>query len=101
MTDAKDAVLEYLRHIGAGLDPDFLREAIKVMSASRHGSGSATTDWRRPRCPHGPTDDLLQWLSGLRLEYSSRGNFAQVSQTARGELFPEPARTPTANRHCS
>jgi len=33
MTDAKDAVLEYLRHIGAELDPDFLREAIKVMSA--------------------------------------------------------------------
>ena len=33
MTDAKDAVLEYLRHIDTGLDPDFLREAIKVMSA--------------------------------------------------------------------
>ena len=33
MTDAKDAVLEYLRHIDSGLDPDFLREAIKVMSA--------------------------------------------------------------------
>jgi hypothetical protein len=33
MTDAKDAILGYLRHIGAGLDPDFLREAIKVMSA--------------------------------------------------------------------
>jgi len=33
MTDAKDAVLEYLRPIGAGLDPDFLREAIKVMTA--------------------------------------------------------------------
>ena len=46
MIDAKDAVLEYLRPIGAELDPDFLREAIKVMSASRHGSGSATTDWR-------------------------------------------------------
>jgi hypothetical protein len=33
MTDPTEAVLQYLQHVGAGLDPDFLREAIKVMSA--------------------------------------------------------------------
>src|SRR5215471_14767305 len=44
---------------------------------------------------------LAQWLSGSHLDYSSRGDFAQDSQTARGELFPEPARTPTASNACS
>src|SRR5215471_17707612 len=44
----------------------------------------------------GPWTRLAQWLSGSRQEYSRRGDFAQDSQTARGELFPEPARTPPA-----
>jgi len=35
MTDeASVALLEYLRKVGLGLEPDFLREAIRVMSAS-------------------------------------------------------------------
>jgi hypothetical protein len=33
MTDPTSALLEYLRQVGAGLDPDFLREAVRVMSA--------------------------------------------------------------------
>lgn len=33
MTDPTSALLEYLRQLGAGLDPDFLREAVWVMSA--------------------------------------------------------------------
>lgn len=33
MADPSDAILAYLRHVGAGLDPDFLREAVRVMSA--------------------------------------------------------------------
>jgi len=32
MTDPTEAILAYLRQIGAGLDPDFLREAVRVMS---------------------------------------------------------------------
>lgn len=32
--DVSVALLEYLRKIGLGLDPDFLREAIRVMSAA-------------------------------------------------------------------
>src|SRR5438067_1352048 len=32
MTDPSVALLEYLRKVGAGLEPDFLREAIRVMS---------------------------------------------------------------------
>ncbi|MGO8951174.1 MAG: IS256 family transposase [Ktedonobacterales bacterium] len=33
MTDPTEATLAYLRQVGAGLDPDFLREAVRVMSA--------------------------------------------------------------------
>lgn len=33
MTDPTEAILTYLHHMGAGLDPDFLREAARVMSA--------------------------------------------------------------------
>jgi putative transposase len=33
MTDPTEAILTYVRHVGAGLDPDFLREAVRVMSA--------------------------------------------------------------------
>jgi putative transposase len=32
MTDPSKALLEYLRKVGLGLQPDFLREAIRVMS---------------------------------------------------------------------
>ena len=32
MTDPRKALLEYLRKLGLGLQPDFLREAIRVMS---------------------------------------------------------------------
>jgi putative transposase len=32
MTDPSVALLEYLRKVGAGLEPDFLREAVRVMS---------------------------------------------------------------------
>jgi len=32
MTDPTEAILAYLRQIGAGLDPDFLREAVRAMS---------------------------------------------------------------------
>ncbi len=32
MTDPSKALLEYLRKVGMGLQPDFLREAIRVMS---------------------------------------------------------------------
>lgn len=32
MTDPTKTLLEYLRKIGMGLQPDFLREAIQVMS---------------------------------------------------------------------
>jgi len=32
MTDPSKARLEYLRKVGLGLHPDFLREAIRVMS---------------------------------------------------------------------
>jgi len=32
MTDPTEAILAYLRQIGAGLDPDFLREAVRGMS---------------------------------------------------------------------
>jgi putative transposase len=32
MTDPSEALLEYLRKVGMGLQPDFLREAIRVMS---------------------------------------------------------------------
>jgi putative transposase len=31
--DPTEAILTYLRQVGAGLDPDFLREAVRVMSA--------------------------------------------------------------------
>lgn len=33
MRDPTEAILTYLRQVGAGLDPDFLREAVRVMSA--------------------------------------------------------------------
>lgn len=33
MPDPTDTILAYLRKVGAGLDPDFLREAVRVMSA--------------------------------------------------------------------
>lgn len=33
MTDPTETLLAYLRQVGAGLDPDFLREAVRVMSA--------------------------------------------------------------------
>src|SRR5215469_15695855 len=33
MPDPTEALLAYLRQVGAGLDPDFLREAVRVMSA--------------------------------------------------------------------
>jgi putative transposase len=33
MTDPTEAILTYVRHVHAGLDPDFLREAVRVMSA--------------------------------------------------------------------
>jgi putative transposase len=33
MTDPTEAILAYLRHVDARLDPDFLREAVRVMSA--------------------------------------------------------------------
>lgn len=33
MRDPTEAILTYLRQVGAGLDPDFLREAARVMSA--------------------------------------------------------------------
>src|SRR5260221_4726536 len=33
MTDPTETILAYLRQVGAGLDPDFLREAVRVMSA--------------------------------------------------------------------
>jgi putative transposase len=33
MTDPSNALLEYLQKVGVGLHPDFLREAIRVMSA--------------------------------------------------------------------
>lgn len=32
MTDPTETILAYLRQIGAGLNPDFLREAVRVMS---------------------------------------------------------------------
>src|SRR5262249_35075641 len=32
MTEVSVALLEYLRKVGLGLEPDFLREAIRVMS---------------------------------------------------------------------
>jgi hypothetical protein len=31
--DPTQAILAYVRHVGAGLDPDFLREAVRVMPA--------------------------------------------------------------------
>ncbi len=33
MTDPTETLLAYLHQVGAGLDPDFLREAVRVMSA--------------------------------------------------------------------
>jgi transposase-like protein len=33
MTDPTDTILAYLRKVGASLDQDFLREAVRVMSA--------------------------------------------------------------------
>ncbi len=33
MPDPTDTILAYLRQVGLGLDPDFLREAVRVMSA--------------------------------------------------------------------
>jgi len=33
MPDPTDTILAYLRKVSAGLDPDFLREAARVMSA--------------------------------------------------------------------
>lgn len=33
MTTPTEAILAYLRQVGAGLDPDFLREAVRAMSA--------------------------------------------------------------------
>lgn len=44
MPDPTDTILAYLRQVGLGLDPDFLREAVRVMSALRDVDRGQTKD---------------------------------------------------------
>lgn len=48
MTDPTSALLEHLRQLGAGLDPDSFAGDGSADERDTHGNRSQAPDWRRP-----------------------------------------------------